>query len=72
MKWLKYHYRFIQYLKLDFFIFLPKYLMGRQRCKPTQYIPLHFAESFIPGKALHYKGLGHNFKDSDFHYVNPA
>jgi len=38
----------------------------------TQPIPLHFAESFISGKELPCKGLGHNSKDSDSHCVNPA
>ena len=33
---------------------------------PIQPIPFHFAEKLYSGKALHCKGLGHNFKDLDW------
>lgn len=39
--------------------------------KPTQLISMHSAKSCIPGKALHYKGPGNNFKASDFHFTCP-
>ena len=62
MKWLKAK-RFIQYLKLDFFV-LATY---RFKSNTVQHIPLHFAKSFIPEKALPYNSLVHNFKASVFH-----
>ena len=48
--------RFIQYLKLDFFVLA----IYRFKSNTVQHIPLHFAKSFIPGKALSYNNLGHN------------
>ena len=59
--------RFIQYLKLDFFVLA----IYRFKSNTVQHIPLHFAKSFIPGKALSYNNLGHNFKASVFHSTCP-
>ena len=59
--------RFIQYLKLDFFVLV----ILRFYSSTVQHIPLHFAKSFIPGKALSYNNLGHNFKASVFHSTCP-
>ena len=66
MKWPKAE-RFIQYLKLDFFVLA----FYRFKSNTVQHIPLHSAKSFIPEKALHYNNLGHNFKASVFHSTCP-
>lgn len=38
---------------------------------PIQPIPTTFRKSFIPGKALLYRGLGHHRRNCDFHCANP-
>lgn len=66
MKWPKAK-RFIQYLKLDFFV-LATY---RFKSNTVQPIPLHYAKKLHFGKSASYNNLGHNFKASVFHSTCP-
>jgi len=60
-------------MKLDFFLMtLKKHLFESiELLFHLAHSPTFRGKSFISGKALHYKGLGHNFKDSDFHSTCP-
>jgi hypothetical protein len=72
MKWLNANKGLSSTLNWIFFLFSAKEFIGKLALQShSAHSPAFRRKSSIPGKALHYRGLGPNSKASDFHSTCP-